>query len=271
MAYPYDNGGYSALTPSDFISTPSSSYSVTVPSSLTTTKVLTNSTTITNYFTSTTVSPYPPKDIISPIKDLAECSVSCLQLRLPYESLLTTPQQSILFECLANSKCNPADFACNCEELKTLAIESKIGETCSAADKAQYIAFQDNVCRGVFPTPSSPVSPSSIIVTLSASSKPVSTPVIPIAIYNTTVTANDTTTTIPVKITTTKTLLLTTTDKAGKPTTIETVLPEPGYPTVPVVPAPAPVPSEYTGAAGSMKMAALAGTVGFLGLVFAGL
>jgi hypothetical protein len=60
---------------------------------------------------------------------------------------------------------------------------------------------------------------------------------------------------------------LTTTDAAGKPTTIiQTVIPPGGaYPTGPIT----PVPSEYTGGAGPMKMAALAGAVGFLGLVFA--
>jgi hypothetical protein len=93
-----------------------------------------------------------------------------------------------------------------------------------------------------------------------------STPVIPI--YNTTiVTKNDTTTTLPVRITSTQIVQLMTTDAAGKLTTIiQPVVPPGGaYPTGPTT----PVPSEYTGGAGSMKMAALAGAVGFLGLVFA--
>jgi hypothetical protein len=87
-------------------------------------------------------------------------------------------------------------------------------------------------------------------------------------VYNTTtVTKNDTTTTLPVKITSTQTVQITSMDAAGSPTTIQTVIPPVGYPTGPA----APVPSEYTGSAGSMKMAALAGAVGFLGLVFAAL
>jgi hypothetical protein len=81
------------------------------------------------------------------------------------------------------------------------------------------------------------------------------------------VTKNDTTTTVPVRITSTQIIQLTTTGRAGKPTTIEPGFYGPGYPTVPI----APSPSEYTGAAGSLKMAALAGAVGFLSLVFAGL
>jgi hypothetical protein len=92
------------------------------------------------------------------------------------------------------------------------------------------------------------------------------TPVYPV--YNTTiVTKNDTTTTLPVKTTCTQTVQITTTDAAGKSTAIHTVVPPVGYPTGPA----APAPSEYTGSAGSMKMAALAGAVGFLGLVFAAL
>jgi hypothetical protein len=71
MDYPY--GSSYSVAPS---STPPS-YPTSL-SSITTTNVLTESTTVTSYTTST-LSPYPPKDIVSAIEGLAECSVSlCL-------------------------------------------------------------------------------------------------------------------------------------------------------------------------------------------------
>lgn len=75
--------------------------------------------------------------------------------------------------------------------------------------------------------------------------------------------AANATTTVPVQITTTQTIV--STDKQGKPTTVQSVLVVPASSTKPVA------PPAYTGAAASMKMGALAGAVGFMGLVFAGL
>jgi hypothetical protein len=85
----------------------------------------------------------------------------------------------------------------------------------------------------------------------------------------TTTTAGNATTTVPVKITSTQTIV--STDKQGKPTTVQSVIVVPATPTGPAASAAPPAPPAYTGAAASMKMGAFASAVGFLGLVFAGL
>jgi hypothetical protein len=207
---------------------------------------------------------------------------------------VNTLQQSIVFECLANSKCNTCDFACVCAELKHLNIEGKIGDKCSPADKAQYLHFQSDVCNGVIPPP---MSPSSIIV--STSTPPVKPSTIPAPPppppaknstvivttpaeeVTTTTPAEEITTTVPVKITTVKTVV--STNVQGKPTTVQSVMVVPINSTGPVVTVPAiptgpaasigyVAPPQYTGAAASsMKMGAFAGAIGFMGLVFAGL
>lgn len=162
-------------------------------------------------------------------------------------------QQTIVFEFLANSKCNPADFPCICNELKAVGISGKVGAKCSKSVLDQYNKFQDDVCRGVIP----PTTPSSIIIiTPSVSSKPTPAP-----ITNTTTTIINGTTTVPVRVT--SVVVITAKGPDGKPTVVPVV------PTIPV--APAPAPPAYTGGVGAMKMGAFAGAVGFMGLVFAGL
>lgn len=74
----------------------------------------------------------------------------------------------------------------------------------------------------------------------------------------------------------TSVIVVTSTNDAGKPTTMHnTVVGPPGPPASPAPPAPsAPVsPPEYTGAAAvvNVQNAMLAGGVGFMGLIFAGL
>lgn len=120
-----------------------------------------------------------------------------------------------------------------CTELKKSSISSKICTKCSAADHIQYIKFQDDVCRGVFP----PKIASSIIA------PPISTPkVSPLPVYkSTTPVKNVTTTTVPVSVVSTTVV---------RPTTLQTVTPPRG-PSVPVVP-----PPQYTGGAAGMKMGA---------------
>ncbi|KAH7401135.1 hypothetical protein DE146DRAFT_788609 [Phaeosphaeria sp. MPI-PUGE-AT-0046c] len=197
----------------------------------TSTRILTESTTLTSTITASRSHYPPPKDIVGPIEGLDECS------------------QTIVFEYLANSKCNPADFPCICNELKALGISGKVGAKCSKNVLDQYVRFQDDVCRGVFP----PTTPSSIIITPSISNKPTPAPVV-----NTTTIINGTTT-VPVQVT--SVVVITTKRPDGKPTVA---------PVVPTIPIAAPPPA-YTGGASAMEMGALAGMVGFMGLVFVGL
>lgn len=175
------------------------------------------------------------------------------------------PQQTVIFECIADSPCAPNDFPCICVELGTLGVQAKISSTCSA-ELAQYNAFQASVCAGGY-TPTYSHGP----VPTPSSSMPAPPPA---PVYNTTVVVQNATTTVPVHATTT---YVVTTD-GGKPMTIQTVVPVPVVPTGPAAPpAPpagyptGPAPPTFTGAATTVKMGAFAGAIGFLGLVFAGL
>ncbi|KAF1921247.1 hypothetical protein BDU57DRAFT_544792 [Ampelomyces quisqualis] len=212
------------------------------------TKILTTSTTITNYTTTTSLAPYPTPDIIGAIEGLAPCS------------------QTIVFSSLANSKCNPADLPCICTELKTSSLGALITAKCSAADAAQYARFEEDVCRGVLPPPQR--SSSSVVVTVTQSSA--LTVATPLPVWNSTTTVTtpasggNGSTAVVSSGSTTRVVQGTATDGYGVPTTVKTVVPV--GPSVSVE-----SPPEYTGGAATMKMGALAGAVGFLGLVFAGL
>ncbi|KAL5118079.1 hypothetical protein ACEQ8H_004066 [Pleosporales sp. CAS-2024a] len=197
--------------------------------------------------TPTVVPTLYPGDIVAPIESLSQCS------------------QSIIFTSLASSPCAPNDFPCICTQLQTLGVQAKIGAGCPAADSTAYVSFQAAICAGTYtPTMSIPI----IVSSSTSSSMPVSsststsTSPSPEPAVNSTVPVRNATMSVPVKVTTTQVV---TTNAAGYPTTIVTVVPVPASPTAPAV------PPMYTGAGTSMKMGAFAGAIGFFGLVFAGL
>ncbi|CBX99771.1 hypothetical protein IAQ61_002996 [Plenodomus lingam] len=224
-----------------------------------TTQVVTSALTVTSFLTMTSSAQHAGGDIIGPIEGLAQCS------------------QTIIFDCLQDSKCSPTDFPCICDELKAHDIEAKIKAACSAEDNAAYLVFEADVCNNVKPTPY-PVS-SGYPVTSGypvSSGYPMSShyPVPPPA--NSTVPSYNTTSTHVHPTPVTSVIVVTSTNDAGKPTTMHnTVVGPPGPPASPAPPAPsAPVsPPEYTGAAAvvNVQNAMLAGGVGFMGLIFAGL
>jgi hypothetical protein len=180
------------------------------------------------------------------------------------------PQQPIVFESLANSYCNPADFLCICNELVKQGVADKIYSKCKSSVANQYMKFEGDVCHNVRPV-LPPVTPSTIIVT------PTPAPYVVNSGYSNftkPAVSSEGDITVDVKITTTETIKITTTNAAGSPIVVQSIVssvvpsvaPPPGYAT----PSGPPTP-QYTGAATSMKMGAFAGAVGFLAVVFAGL
>jgi hypothetical protein len=210
-------------------------------------------------------SPYP-YDIVKPIESLGQCSVSSQPNTPSLIQRTNKPlQQTIIFECIADSPCAPNDFPCICVQLSTLGVQAKISGKCSS-ELAQYNAFQASVCAGGY-TPTYSHGP------VPTPSHPIPAPP-PAPVYNTTVVVQNATTVVPVQVITTHVVIT----ESGKPTTIQTVVPVPVVPTGPAAPpAPpagypaGPAPPLFTGAATTVKMGAFAGAIGFLGLVFAGL
>jgi len=141
---------YAANSPSAYTVAPPPAYSAPPPAYSAppvmpsyTTKVLTSALTVTSYLTVTSPAPYGTGDIIGLIEGLHQCS------------------QTIIFECLQSSKCNPTDFPCICTELKAHSIETKIAAACTPDDSAQYLKFQADVCNNIKPTPKPKPMPSS--------------------------------------------------------------------------------------------------------------
>ncbi|KAF2852808.1 hypothetical protein T440DRAFT_487827 [Plenodomus tracheiphilus IPT5] len=215
------------------VPSPAPDYAATPAMPSYTTQILTSALTVTSYLTVTSsAAQYGTGDIISPIEGLAQCS------------------QTIIFDCLQDSKCNPADFPCICAELKAHDIEAKVAAACTPADKDQYLKFEADVCNNVKPYPV-------------ATGYPVASgyPVYSAAPQNTTVPAYNISSSAPAPVT----VVVNSTATVGQPTTMQQTV---------VAPAPTgPATPEYTGAAAVMNVqnAMLAGGVGLMGLVFAGL
>lgn len=240
------------------------------PSSSLLTTVITSSSTITSYVT---VPTGLPPAIVSAIEGLAPCSVSLNLLYLPPNrngnQILTPYQQDITFTSLADSTCNPADSNCICLQLQNLGVGDQVFRTCGAADSAQFNTFQGKVSTNNIqpvvpgtlsstPSSSAPVTssapPSSYIVV--STSVPVVVPSSSVVPYAPIVPPVNATTPAAGGNTTTSYVAMTTTDAAGNPTTLSSAI---------------VAPAEYTGGAASMKMGALAGALGLLRFVFAGL
>ncbi|KAI8936812.1 hypothetical protein NX059_006052 [Plenodomus lindquistii] len=288
--------GYSAApipSLSSAAPTPSVVKSTTpVMPSMTTTKVLTSALTVTSFLTVTTSAKYGAGDIIEPIEKLGQCS------------------QTIIFDCLKDSKCNPADFPCICAELKTHDIDAKITQACPE-EKDQYLKFATDVCNNIKPTPgysvyvtSSAAPPMNTTyptypaqsntypaknMTSSAAPPPPPAPsgppgppgppapsgpvtsVVTVTLTNSIGLPTTLTSTVvgpPV----TSVMTITGTNSVGQPTTMMSTVVGPA-PTVSGTPSAGPPGPEYTGAAAllNVKNAVLAGGVGLMGLVFAGL
>ncbi|KAF1842585.1 uncharacterized protein K460DRAFT_188676 [Cucurbitaria berberidis CBS 394.84] len=186
---------------------------------------------------------YLPPDIIGPIEHLSQCA------------------QTVVFECLSTSQCEPHDFACVCEELKKLDLHAKVAAACSAAECLEYDAFQDEVC-GYKPAPPASSS-SSWAYTPKPYSANATSSAPPAPVVNTTIVYPTAT------VTTTQTIQIVTTNSAGQPTTIQSVVPPP--PAVAKTTAPVAPPSAYTGAAVAVdaKNVMMAGAMGLMGLIFA--
>ncbi|KAF2281553.1 uncharacterized protein EI97DRAFT_429565 [Westerdykella ornata] len=184
----------------------------------------------TSLLTLTTILPTATAQFPGPIEGLPQCA------------------QTIIFERLANSQCNPASFPCICDELARQQVGEAIRRACSESDFAAYQRFVNTICANIRPVVVNTTTTTARINTTTTAT-PI-TRIIPLTTTtggrNVTITtqqqtatgpfANITTTIIPPPTTavnptkqqfTTTRISITTTGPQGQPTTLvsETVLP----------------------------------------------
>jgi hypothetical protein len=186
------------------------------------------------------------------------CNFSYICLCSPPILRLIKRYQTIVFESLANSACNPSDFLCICNELITLGVAASIATTCIPNEAAQYNAFQQTVCaNGPFvPTTTIVVTPPPAPVNDSTSTPlpPASTPA-----------PEPTPAPVPTPPASNGTA-----PGAGAGVGNGTTLVPAGMTHTPGVPgAGVTLPPQFTGGAGAVQIGGLAGLVGLIGFVFA--
>jgi hypothetical protein len=84
--------------------------------------------------------------------------------------------QGVVFTALADSTCSPTDYACICQELLVLDVETLVRNTCTPAELAEYLGFQSALC---------PVATSSTMFETTTMSSTTMESVVPTPVYPT--------------------------------------------------------------------------------------